>query len=199
MFVMYFYTSFIRCFSRDWRVMDYGICDLMDLLTEIPDTTITITHQDTDTVISVPKRGQFETSYWKELSKFRTPTVWIVLSGIFRFYFFLIRFSWFPLIFLQSVLLRKWSAPSSLGRRWWTSFVTSLTAGWPSVSSSPPTTITSAVSASSATTASPSSWSSSRQSPAYWWWVRKTFLFLQYNSLWVLQSCSNPWLWGIKV
>ncbi|KAM3864557.1 meiosis regulator and mRNA stability factor 1 [Diretmus argenteus] len=44
------------CFSRDWGVIDYGICDLMDLLAEIPDTTITITQQDTDTVISVPKR-----------------------------------------------------------------------------------------------------------------------------------------------
>lgn len=39
--------------------MDYGVCVLMDLLAEIPDTTITITHQDTDTVISVPKRGPF--------------------------------------------------------------------------------------------------------------------------------------------
>lgn len=47
-----------RCFSRDWRVIDYGMCDLMDLLTEIPDTTITITQQDSDTVISVPKRGE---------------------------------------------------------------------------------------------------------------------------------------------
>lgn len=41
-------------------MIDYGICDLMDLLTEIPDTTITITHLDTDTVISVPKRGPFK-------------------------------------------------------------------------------------------------------------------------------------------
>lgn len=47
-----------RCFSRDWRVVDYGMCDLMDLLTEIPDTTITIVQQDSDTVISVPKRGE---------------------------------------------------------------------------------------------------------------------------------------------
>lgn len=31
----------------------------MDLLTEIPDKTITITQQATDTVISVPKRGEF--------------------------------------------------------------------------------------------------------------------------------------------
>ena len=46
-----------RCFSRDWRVMDYGVCDLMDLLNEIPDTTVTITRQDAHLVISVPKRG----------------------------------------------------------------------------------------------------------------------------------------------
>ncbi|XP_029006216.1 meiosis regulator and mRNA stability factor 1 isoform X3 [Betta splendens] len=51
-----FMQAYHWCFSRDWRVIDYGICDLMDLLTEIPDTTITITQQDTDTVISVPKR-----------------------------------------------------------------------------------------------------------------------------------------------
>ncbi|XP_029311600.1 meiosis regulator and mRNA stability factor 1 isoform X2 [Cottoperca gobio] len=51
-----FMQAYHWCFSRDWRVIDYGICDLMDLLTEIPDTTITVVNQDTDTVISVPKR-----------------------------------------------------------------------------------------------------------------------------------------------
>ncbi|XP_062286521.1 meiosis regulator and mRNA stability factor 1 [Scomber scombrus] len=51
-----FMQAYHWCFSRDWRVIDYGVCDLMDLLTEIPDTTITITHQETDTIISVPKR-----------------------------------------------------------------------------------------------------------------------------------------------
>uniref|UniRef100_A0A3B5LZ26 Meiosis regulator and mRNA stability factor 1 n=1 Tax=Xiphophorus couchianus TaxID=32473 RepID=A0A3B5LZ26_9TELE len=56
-----FMQAYHWCFSRDWRVTDYGICDLMDLLAEIPDTTITITNQTTDTVISVPKRGQSET------------------------------------------------------------------------------------------------------------------------------------------
>ncbi|KAM9857177.1 meiosis regulator and mRNA stability factor 1 [Aulostomus maculatus] len=53
-----FMQAYHWCFSRDWKVIDYGICDLMDLLAEIPDTTITITHQDTDTVISVPKRDR---------------------------------------------------------------------------------------------------------------------------------------------
>ncbi|XP_055080079.1 meiosis regulator and mRNA stability factor 1 isoform X1 [Periophthalmus magnuspinnatus] len=51
-----FMQAYHWCFSRDWRVIDYGVCDLMDLLNEIPDTTITITNQDPDTVISVPKR-----------------------------------------------------------------------------------------------------------------------------------------------
>ncbi|XP_047221337.1 meiosis regulator and mRNA stability factor 1 isoform X3 [Girardinichthys multiradiatus] len=53
-----FMQAYHWCFSRDWRVTDYGICDLMDLLAEIPDTTITITHQTTDMVISVPKRDR---------------------------------------------------------------------------------------------------------------------------------------------
>ncbi|KAJ8363878.1 hypothetical protein SKAU_G00127090 [Synaphobranchus kaupii] len=51
-----FMQAYHWCFSRDWRVIDYGMCDLMDLLAEIPDTTITITPQDTDTLISIPKR-----------------------------------------------------------------------------------------------------------------------------------------------
>ncbi|XP_031655798.1 meiosis regulator and mRNA stability factor 1-like isoform X5 [Oncorhynchus kisutch] len=53
-----FMQAYHWCFSRDWQVLDYGMCDLMDLLAEIPDTTITITHQDLDTVISVPKRDR---------------------------------------------------------------------------------------------------------------------------------------------
>ncbi|KAG7214530.1 hypothetical protein INR49_023045 [Caranx melampygus] len=51
-----FMQAYHWCFSRDWRIIDYGICDLMDLLSEIPETTITITDNGTDTVISVPKR-----------------------------------------------------------------------------------------------------------------------------------------------
>ncbi|XP_035260102.1 meiosis regulator and mRNA stability factor 1 isoform X1 [Anguilla anguilla] len=51
-----FMQAYHWCFSRDWRVVEYGMCDLMDLLAEIPDTTITITQQDTDTLISIPKR-----------------------------------------------------------------------------------------------------------------------------------------------
>ncbi|KAG5854423.1 hypothetical protein ANANG_G00037680 [Anguilla anguilla] len=48
--------DFMQAYHWDWRVVEYGMCDLMDLLAEIPDTTITITQQDTDTLISIPKR-----------------------------------------------------------------------------------------------------------------------------------------------
>eukprot|EP00066_Takifugu_rubripes_P022057 XP_011611323.1 PREDICTED: meiosis arrest female protein 1 isoform X2 [Takifugu rubripes] len=53
-----FTQAYHWCFSRNWRVMDYGVCQLMDLLTELPDTTITIVHQEMDTIISVPKRDR---------------------------------------------------------------------------------------------------------------------------------------------
>ncbi|XP_043086800.1 meiosis regulator and mRNA stability factor 1 isoform X2 [Puntigrus tetrazona] len=51
-----FTQAYHWCFSRNWQVVDYGMCDLMDLLAEIPDTTITVSQQDSDTLISVPKR-----------------------------------------------------------------------------------------------------------------------------------------------
>ncbi|CAN9509841.1 unnamed protein product [Ophioblennius macclurei] len=51
-----FMQAYHWCFSRDWRVTDYGVCELKDLLSEIPETTITITDESSDTVISVPKR-----------------------------------------------------------------------------------------------------------------------------------------------
>ncbi|CAL8358862.1 unnamed protein product [Boreogadus saida] len=51
-----FMQAYHWCFSRDWRVMDYGVCELMDLLNEMPETTVTLTRQDAHLVISVPKR-----------------------------------------------------------------------------------------------------------------------------------------------
>lgn len=57
LFWFFLNALFFRCFSRNWSVTDYGVCKIMDLLAEIPDTTITVVHQDMDTVISVPKRG----------------------------------------------------------------------------------------------------------------------------------------------
>ncbi|XP_077574270.1 meiosis regulator and mRNA stability factor 1 isoform X4 [Stigmatopora nigra] len=51
-----FLQAYHWCFSRDWNVTDYGTCGIGDLLSEIPDTTITTTQHENDTVISVPKR-----------------------------------------------------------------------------------------------------------------------------------------------
>ncbi|KAM5152310.1 meiosis regulator and mRNA stability factor 1 isoform 2-T2 [Mantella aurantiaca] len=43
-------------FSRDWDVTEYGVCELVDIVSEIPDTTICVTQQDNEVVISIPKR-----------------------------------------------------------------------------------------------------------------------------------------------
>ncbi|XP_051562523.1 meiosis regulator and mRNA stability factor 1 isoform X4 [Myxocyprinus asiaticus] len=51
-----FTQAYHWCFSRNWQVVDYGMCDLMDLLAEIPDMTVTVSQQDSDTLISIPKR-----------------------------------------------------------------------------------------------------------------------------------------------
>ncbi|XP_039631254.1 meiosis regulator and mRNA stability factor 1 isoform X2 [Polypterus senegalus] len=51
-----FVQAYHWCFSKDWNVINYGVCELMDLLTEIPDTTVCVSHQDGDVVISMPKR-----------------------------------------------------------------------------------------------------------------------------------------------
>ncbi|XP_067912326.1 meiosis regulator and mRNA stability factor 1 isoform X2 [Heterodontus francisci] len=55
-FVREFGQAYHWCFSKNWDVTDYGVCELADLLAEIPDTTISVSQQDDDTVISIPKR-----------------------------------------------------------------------------------------------------------------------------------------------
>ncbi|XP_041062243.1 meiosis regulator and mRNA stability factor 1 isoform X1 [Carcharodon carcharias] len=51
-----FEQAYHWCFSKDWNVTDYGVCELADLLSEMSDTTICVSQQDDDTVISIPKR-----------------------------------------------------------------------------------------------------------------------------------------------
>ncbi|XP_029431876.1 meiosis regulator and mRNA stability factor 1 isoform X2 [Rhinatrema bivittatum] len=51
-----FLQAYHWCFSRDWDVTEYGVCDLVDILSEIPDTAICVCQQDNETVISIPKR-----------------------------------------------------------------------------------------------------------------------------------------------
>uniref|UniRef100_A0A4W3HSI8 Meiosis regulator and mRNA stability factor 1 n=1 Tax=Callorhinchus milii TaxID=7868 RepID=A0A4W3HSI8_CALMI len=55
-FINEFGQAYHWCFSKDWNVTDYGVCELTDLLSEIPDTTICIAQENDDTVISIPKR-----------------------------------------------------------------------------------------------------------------------------------------------
>nr|XP_006007676.1 PREDICTED: meiosis arrest female protein 1 isoform X1 [Latimeria chalumnae]XP_014351048.1 PREDICTED: meiosis arrest female protein 1 isoform X1 [Latimeria chalumnae] len=55
-FVREFMQAYHWCFSRDWDVTEYGVCELADLLAEIPDTTVCIFQQDNDTMITLPKR-----------------------------------------------------------------------------------------------------------------------------------------------
>ncbi|XP_053131872.1 meiosis regulator and mRNA stability factor 1 isoform X2 [Hemicordylus capensis] len=51
-----FLQAYHWCFSKDWDVTEYGVCELIDLISEIPDTTICLSQQDSETVICIPKR-----------------------------------------------------------------------------------------------------------------------------------------------
>ncbi|XP_075422230.1 meiosis regulator and mRNA stability factor 1 isoform X2 [Ascaphus truei] len=51
-----FLQAYHWCFSRDWDVTEYGVCELVDIVSEIPDTTICVSQQDHEIVISIPKR-----------------------------------------------------------------------------------------------------------------------------------------------
>ncbi|XP_040212858.1 meiosis regulator and mRNA stability factor 1 isoform X3 [Rana temporaria] len=51
-----FLQAYHWSFSRDWDVTEYGVCELVDIVSEIPDTTICVAQQDNETVISIPRR-----------------------------------------------------------------------------------------------------------------------------------------------
>ncbi|KAM8933472.1 meiosis regulator and mRNA stability factor 1 isoform 2-T2 [Pelodytes ibericus] len=51
-----FLQAYHWCFSRDWDVTEYGVCELADIVSEIPDTTICVSQQDNEIIISIPKR-----------------------------------------------------------------------------------------------------------------------------------------------
>ncbi|KAF6272394.1 meiosis regulator and mRNA stability factor 1 [Rhinolophus ferrumequinum] len=51
-----FSQAYHWCFSKDWEVTEYGVCELMDILSEIPDTTICLSQQENEMVICIPKR-----------------------------------------------------------------------------------------------------------------------------------------------
>nr|XP_023396681.1 meiosis regulator and mRNA stability factor 1 isoform X6 [Loxodonta africana] len=66
-----FSQAYHWCFSKDWDVTEYGVCELTDILSEIPDTTISLSQQDNEMVICIPKRErtQDEIERTKQFSK----------------------------------------------------------------------------------------------------------------------------------
>ncbi|XP_067318485.1 meiosis regulator and mRNA stability factor 1-like [Anolis sagrei] len=51
-----FLQAYHWCFLKDWDVTEYGVCELVDLISEIPDTTICLSQQDNEICICIPKR-----------------------------------------------------------------------------------------------------------------------------------------------
>uniref|UniRef100_A0A670JSL0 Meiosis regulator and mRNA stability factor 1 n=1 Tax=Podarcis muralis TaxID=64176 RepID=A0A670JSL0_PODMU len=66
-----FFQAYHWCFSKDWDVTEYGVCELVDLISEIPDTTICLSMQDNKMVICIPKRERTkeEVERTKQFSK----------------------------------------------------------------------------------------------------------------------------------
>ncbi|XP_032001124.1 meiosis regulator and mRNA stability factor 1 isoform X5 [Hylobates moloch] len=69
--VQEFSQAYHWCFSKDWDVTEYGVCELIDIVSEIPDTTICLSQQDNEMVICIPKRErtQDEIERTKQFSK----------------------------------------------------------------------------------------------------------------------------------
>ncbi|XP_064009975.1 meiosis regulator and mRNA stability factor 1 isoform X6 [Pogoniulus pusillus] len=66
-----FLQAYHWCFSKDWDITEYGVCELADIIAEIPDTTICLSQQDNEMVICIPKRErtQEEIERTKQFSK----------------------------------------------------------------------------------------------------------------------------------
>ncbi|XP_045141947.1 meiosis regulator and mRNA stability factor 1 [Echinops telfairi] len=77
-----FSQAYHWCFSKDWDVTEYGVCELIDILAEIPDTTVCLSQQDNEMVICIPKRErtQDEIESPKTLASF-SPQVADMESG----------------------------------------------------------------------------------------------------------------------
>ncbi|XP_055417417.1 meiosis regulator and mRNA stability factor 1 isoform X3 [Bubalus kerabau] len=66
-----FAQAYHWCFSKDWDVTEYGVCELIDIISEIPDTTICLSQQDSEAMICIPRRErtQDEIERTKQFSK----------------------------------------------------------------------------------------------------------------------------------
>ncbi|TGZ47233.1 hypothetical protein CRM22_011049 [Opisthorchis felineus] len=53
------YTSlYRRIYRKDFRITDYGVCFLTDMLMEVSDNVVEVSHIESDCIISLPKRVQ---------------------------------------------------------------------------------------------------------------------------------------------
>ncbi|XP_078612171.1 meiosis regulator and mRNA stability factor 1-like [Branchiostoma floridae x Branchiostoma japonicum] len=53
-----FPTAFHGCHEKVWDVRDYGVCEVQDLLCELPENTVEVNNSEDTTVISLPRREQ---------------------------------------------------------------------------------------------------------------------------------------------
>ncbi|KAJ9585358.1 hypothetical protein L9F63_002855, partial [Diploptera punctata] len=53
-----FPTVYNKVVGRPWDIVDYGVCELQDLLTEVSENTVVMTTIENDIMISIPKREQ---------------------------------------------------------------------------------------------------------------------------------------------
>ncbi|XP_032826003.2 meiosis regulator and mRNA stability factor 1 isoform X5 [Petromyzon marinus] len=55
-----FAQAYHWCFSREWDVREYGMCELSDLLAEVPDAVVAMTPQEGGPVLSIPIKVRTE-------------------------------------------------------------------------------------------------------------------------------------------
>ncbi|XP_033630021.1 meiosis regulator and mRNA stability factor 1-like isoform X2 [Asterias rubens] len=53
-----FPSAYERCFNKPWNVIDYGVCDIHDLLAEVPENMAMISWNGENTLVFIPKREQ---------------------------------------------------------------------------------------------------------------------------------------------
>ncbi|XP_042240421.1 meiosis regulator and mRNA stability factor 1-like isoform X2 [Homarus americanus] len=53
-----FPVAYEKALTRPWSIIDYGVCDVEDLLVEVSETTVIVTRSGTETTIAIPKREQ---------------------------------------------------------------------------------------------------------------------------------------------
>nr|CAD7258158.1 unnamed protein product [Timema shepardi] len=47
-----------RVLNKPWDIVDYGVCEMEDLLSELPENSVVVSQQESDVAISIPKREQ---------------------------------------------------------------------------------------------------------------------------------------------